>query len=214
MLIPSDRVKQHLEEHNVHITGVLHIGAHACEELQYYSELGVSPTDIVWIEALPGKVEQAQQRGIPNVYQSVITDKDDSQIKFHITNNIVSSSVLPFGTHAFRHPDVVMIGDMVLNTTTIDTFFSRNKLDSEKYTFWCMDIQGAEMMALKGASKALKNVKALFLEVTIEELYKGCGQIHGLDAFLSEFTRVETYITEFGWGDALYIRTQPPSVEN
>jgi hypothetical protein len=93
-------------------------------------------------------------------------------------------------------------------STTIDTFFSRNGLDSSKYDFWNFDIQGAELMALKGAEEAIKHAKAIYLEVNINELYVGCGKIEEVDAFLLErgFRRMLTRVVRQGWGDALYIR--------
>ena len=206
MLIAYDHVQRLLEEHGVKVTGALHVGAHDCEEMPFYVQLGLSPYDVVWIDAIPQKVEQARMRGIPNVHQAVITDQDNVQVLFHVTNNIQSSSVLPFGTHAFHHPHVVMIGDIPLTSSTLDTFFTSNRLVPSKYTFWNMDIQGAELMALRGAPNALQHVQALYLEVNREEVYQGCGQLHDLDTFLVGFTRVETRITEFGWGDALYVR--------
>jgi hypothetical protein len=92
---------------------------------------------------------------------------------------------------------------------TVDTFLNRQNLDARKYDFWNFDIQGAELMALKGAINALDYVKALYLEVNTEEVYKGCGRMNEIDEFLGVrgFKRVITDITEYGWGDALYVKT-------
>ena len=62
-------------------------------------------------------------------------------------------------------------------------------------------------MALKGAIKSIKYAKAIYLEVNEKELYKNCALIGEIDTFLSQynFKRVLTNITEYGWGDALYI---------
>ena len=67
MLIPYQRVQDILSEHKITITGAFHLGAHECEELSFYQQLGLSPTDVIWIDAIPQKVTEAQQRGIPNV---------------------------------------------------------------------------------------------------------------------------------------------------
>ena len=63
------------------------------------------------------------------------------------------------------------------------------------------------MNNLKGATNYLPYAKALYLEVNVKELYKGCGLIDEIDTFLSTygFKRVLTDITQHGWGDALYI---------
>ena len=207
MLISFEEINKILLSNNININGSFHIGAHECEELQFYNKIGLKPEDIVWIDAIPSKVNEATKRGIPNVYNAVITDKDDKEIIFNVSNNVQSSSVLEFGTHSEEHPWVVYVDKINLKSITIDTFFERNNIDASKYNFWNFDIQGAELMALKGATNSIKYAKALYLEVNEKELYKNCGLITDIDTFLLQynFKRVLTNITQHGWGDALYI---------
>lgn len=207
MLINFKEIQEILLSKNINIIGGFHIGAHDCEELSFYNQLGIKNENVVWIEAIPLKVNQAIQRGIPNVYNAVITDKDDEDVVFNISNNVQSSSILEFGTHAQEHPTVVYVDKIQLKSITIDTFFQRTHLDASKYNFWNFDIQGAELMALKGATQSIKYAKAMYLEVNEKELYKNCGLITEIDSFLSEykFKRVLTNMTQYGWGDALYI---------
>ena len=147
-------------------------------------------------------MNEATQRGIPNVYNDVITDKDDEEIIFNVSNNVQSSSVLEFGTHLHEHPWVVYVDKINLKSITINTFFKRNNIDTSKYNFWNFDIQGAELMALKGATQSIKHAKAIYLEVNEKELYKNCGLITEIDTFLLQynFKRVLTNITTYGWG--------------
>lgn len=188
--------------------GVLHVGAHECEELPFYERIGIAKDNMAWVDAIQYKVQQAKDRGIPNVFQAIITDKDDDTVMFKITNNVQSSSILEFGTHAKHHPWVHFVSQSEEKTVTLDTFFQRQQLDPSRYDFWNFDIQGAEMLALKGATGALKYAKVLYLEVNTEEVYKGCAKLEELDAFLLNlgFKRVVTDITPHGWGDALYVR--------
>jgi hypothetical protein len=207
MLINFTEINNILLSKNIQIKGAFHIGAHECEELGFYNELGLKIEDIVWIDAIPSKVSEATNRGIPNVYNAVITDKDDEDVVFNISNNVQSSSVLEFGTHSKEHPHVFYVDKIHQKSITIDTFFERNKMDASKYNFWNFDIQGAELMALKGATGSIQYAKALYLEVNEKELYKNCGLITEIDEFLARyhFKRVLTDFTEHGWGDALYI---------
>ena len=207
MLISFEEIVKILIENNIRIFGSFHIGAHECEEIQFYNKLGLKLEDVVWIDAMTSKVNEATQRGIPNVYNAVITDKDDEEIIFNVSNNVQSSSVLEFGTHSQEHPWVVYVDKINLKSITIDTFFERNNIDASKYNFWNFDIQGAELMALKGATQSIKYAKAIYLEVNEKELYKNCGLITEIDTFLLQynFKRVLTNITQYGWGDALYI---------
>lgn len=207
MLISFDEINKILLSKMIHINGCFHIGAHDCEEMEFYNKLGIKKEDIVWIDAIPLKVIEAMQRGIPNVYSAVITDKDDDDIVFNISNNVQSSSVLDFKTHSQEHPNVFYIDKINLKSITIDTFFERNNIDASKFNFWNLDIQGAELMALKGATKSIQYAKALYLEVNEKELYENCGLINDIDTFLSQynFKRVLTRMTRHGWGDALYV---------
>jgi len=209
MLIKQETVIEALAQASITIKGALHVGAHDCEELSFYQRLGITPDKCIWIDAVQSKVEQASARGIPNVFKAVISDTDNTTVNFHLTNNIESSSILEFGTHEKHHAHVHVTGTTQETTITLDTFFNQKGLDPKVYDFWNFDIQGAELMALKGASNALQYAKALYLEVNTEEVYKGCAKLGELDAFLEErgFKRVLTYITPFGWGDALYIRS-------
>lgn len=208
MLISGEEVISLLKKFNININGALHIGAHDCEELPFYRRLGITELDMVWVDAIPDKVQQGKARGIQNIYQAVISDKDNEKVNFKITNNVQSSSILEFGTHATHHSHVHFVGSLELETTTIKTFFEKNKLDTIKYDFWNLDIQGAELMALKGADDILKNVKVLYLEVNTEEVYKGCALIGDIDEYVAAFgfKRVRTEITQFGWGDAIYVK--------
>jgi hypothetical protein len=207
MLISFAEINKFLVSNNINIIGGFHLGAHECEELHFYSQLGLNSNEIVWIDAIPAKVTEAINRNIPNVYNAVITDCDDVDVIFNVSNNVQSSSVLELGTHAQAHPWVVYVDKICLKSITVDSFFERNNIDASKYNFWNFDIQGAELMALKGATKSIQYAKAIYLEVNEKELYKKCGLITEIDTFLSQynFKRVLTCMTRYGWGDALYI---------
>jgi len=207
MLISFEEINNILLQNKININGCFHIGAHDCEELNFYDQIGLKPEDIIWIDAIPSKVDEATNRGIPNVYNAVITDKNDEEIIFNVSNNCQSSSVLELGTHAQTYPHIKYVYKIKQKSITIDTFFEKNNINASKYNFWNFDIQGAELMALKGAIQSIKYVKALYLEVNEQELYINCGLITDIDNFLSQynFKRVLTKMTDDGWGDALYI---------
>jgi FkbM family methyltransferase len=207
MLISFDEINNILLLNNIKIDGILHIGSHDCEELEFYNKLGVKNTDIIWIDAITKKVYEATNKGIPNVYNALITDKDDENVIFNVANNFQSSSVLNFGTHSQEHPDVVYSWKVQKKTITINSFFDRNNIDGTKYNFWNFDIQGAELLALKGSTKYIQYAQVIYLEVNEKELYKNCGLIGDIDIYLSKynFKRVITVMTNHGWGEALYI---------
>ena len=102
MLIPlHDLVKKY----NINFKGVLHIGAHECEELNDY-ERYLPRTQILWVEALPGKVEFCKNK-YPNllIKNAVVSDTVET-VRFNVSNNGQSSSMLDFGLHSQFHPQV------------------------------------------------------------------------------------------------------------
>ena len=207
MLITFEEIYDILSLNNISINGVFHIGAHECEELSLYESLGIKAEDIIWIDAIDSKVIEATSRGVPNVYHATITNTDDEDIVFNVSNNGQSSSVLEFGTHSQEHPWVAYVDKIYQKSITIDTFFERNNIDCSKYVFWNFDIQGAELMALQGSVNSIQYAKVLYLKVNEKELHKTCGLIGDIDLFLSRynFKRVLTKMTEHSWGNALYI---------
>jgi hypothetical protein len=207
MILSFEEITKILLLNNINITGCLHIGAHECEEIDFYRSLGLANEDIIWIEAIPSKVNEAMHRCIPNVYCALITDKDDEDAVLNISSNVQSSSILEFGTHLQEYPKISYVDSLHLKSITVDSFFQRNNIDASKYNFWNFDIQGVELLALKGSINSIKHAKALYLEVNEKEIYKNCAFMDEIDAFLSQynFKRVLTFITHHGWGDALYI---------
>ena len=73
-----------------------------------------------------------------------------------------------------------------------------------------MDIQGAELLALKGAKNCLKYFDVIYTEINIKEMYQGCALVGEINKFLEEYGFVrdmEDEITDnVGWCDAMYFR--------
>jgi hypothetical protein len=82
-------------------------------------------------------------------------------------------------------------------------------LDPAGFNLLCIDIQGAELRALRGATRTLQSIDAINIEINFEEMYAGCAQVEDIDDFLAElgFDRVATLTPYHSfWGDALYVR--------
>lgn len=207
MLIHFSKVIATLAKYGVQVRGILHVGAHECEELGDYVSGGVPASAVVWIEGNADKVALMKARGVPNVYHALVSDKEEDVI-FNITNNGQSSSILALETHKVEHPQIYVSEMRVERTTTLKKLVDINGIDVRQLNFWNFDIQGAELMALKGAGELLDSAEALYLEVNEKELYKGCALLTEMDAFLEErgFRRVDMVMLHHGWGDALYVR--------
>lgn len=224
MLIPFNReYRQRLDngqvitrqplfkEYNINPTGVLHIGASEGQEAEVYDQLGIKK--MVFIEAIPDvflKLKQHISR-YPDALalNACISNVDGQKVKFNISNNDgQSSSMLEFGTHSEEHPTVKFIDQIECTTTRIDTLFDTELVDLiDRLDFLNIDLQGCELLALQGMGDLLKQFKWAYLEVNQQELYKGCALIGEVDQYMKSFgfERVETKMTDHGWGDALYI---------
>lgn len=192
-LYPHARCKQ----------GVIHVGAHRCEEQPHYDAWGVGE-HVLWID---GNDELcAANQAIVN---AVVSDVDDGEVDFILTDNdAMSSSILELKEHKIEHPTCLEAGRIKKKTITLDTLLARRGEKAVAYDLLAMDVQGAELMVLKGAAGVLENVRCIITEVNTKELYAGCVRVEELDAFLGErgFVRVETQMTRHGWGDAVYMR--------
>ena len=209
MLIPFSTLVPFLAARGIRVRGVLHIGAHECEELKDYVAQGVSAEAVDWIEANPELVARMAAQGI-HVHQAAVSDVE-AELPFHVTNNGQSSSLLEFGTHAASYPWCKVVKTLTVKTETLQGVVARTGIPIATRNFWNLDIQGAELAALRSAGDLLKHADAIYAEVNTQEVYKGCGQLPELDAFLASqgFKREMISMTPAGWGDALYVRVSP-----
>lgn len=201
--------RQLFPRHNIKPQGILHIGANVGEEAPVYNDLGIK--DVWWIEANPELIPQLRinvDKFGHKITQALIGDVEGLELNFHISNNAgQSSSILELGTHKIAHPEVNYVKDVVLKMRRIDQFATC----WVGYDFLNIDLQGAELKALKGMGEILKQFKWAYLEVNKEYLYEGCPLVEDLDLYLLGFgfKRAETkWCGNTGWGDALYIKKQ------
>jgi FkbM family methyltransferase len=197
-------------KYKLNIHGILHIGAHYCEELGKYKQIGLTDDRIVWIEGNKKIVDDIKSKyPTRRIFNELISDKDDEEVSFMITNNGESSSILNLKEHLKEHPWVYEVSREKRTTRTIDTLVQNEKIDSN-LNFVNIDIQGAELKALKGMKKYLENVDYLYLEVNVKELYEGCCLLPEINEFLKGFgfEQKEISLTQHGWGDALYIKNK------
>jgi FkbM family methyltransferase len=189
------------------VKGVIHIGAHLCEEKQYYNQLlHIQDDKILWIEGNPDIANKAKMiHPSATIINALCSNKDGETIEFMITNNGQSSSILPFGTHTTHHPEVGVVGYQKAISIKLDTICSGLEWTKE-CNMINIDVQGAEKMVLEGADEVLKHIDFIYAEVNEEEVYKGCSLLPEFDSFLESkgFKRVLTHMTDWKWGDALY----------
>jgi len=211
MLIPFEQVNRFILSNGNEIKGILHIGAHMCEEKNEYNKYGIDDSRIIWIDGNETLVEKNKLNGIPHIYYALI-DNEEKDVTFKITNNGQSSSILDLGIHASLYPDVVVTENRKQTTIRLDTLLEQNNIDPSKYDFWNLDIQGTELRALKSAEKYLKYVNYIYTEANTREIYKGCNLLPEIDYYLAQYGFARVAFQEYenhGWGDAFYYRVAP-----
>ena len=143
------------------------------------------------------------------IFHVLVGDTDYKEVDFIVTNNFQSSSILELQEHKKEHPQVVETGRQRQFTMRLDTMIDQKILPVDKrHNFLNLDIQGAELLALRGMGKHLDTFDYVYTEVNTKHLYRGCALLGEMDKFLSEkgFIRKELSMTGHGWGDAFYVR--------
>ena len=209
------RLKEVLEKtQGLKFKDVLHIGAHDCQEYEEYKENNCNR--IVWVEAHPIIYDRNFKRFRSYedsfVLNCLVAEKSHEYHWLGIANNEQSSSILPLGTHKNLFPEVDYIQRVPMLSTKIDDILDKYYLNNLDINFLNLDIQGAELLALKGASKILaNNIDIVYTEINEEEVYEGCGLIGDIDEYLSMFgfeRLIKKNWREHPWGDAVYVKSE------
>jgi FkbM family methyltransferase len=204
MLIPLNKL---FEKYNISISGILHVGAHECEELNEYEKY-LDRSKILWIDAMQQKVDISKNKYNNILIEQAVVSDTVEVITFNVANNGQSSSILELGLHKQFHPEVHYIGSFKQETKLLKDIICKYDIP---FNFINLDIQGAELKALKGMSDYLHNIEYIYTEVNCDYVYEKCALIDEIDEYLQKYGlyRVETkWWGDCKWGDAFYIRKQ------
>lgn len=190
---------------------IVHVGAHLAEEYADYVSYGWGQSKVLWIEGDPQLVPNLTQivKGSPHhkVINAMVWSETGLKKKFYRANFTQSSSLLELDRHAFHYPGIWVEEITEQQTTSLaDIFAGESVTDVD---FLNLDIQGAELEALKGLGRRLESVAVIYSEVNVESIYAGNGLIAEMDSYLLSFgfVRVDSRVLKAGWGDALWIRS-------
>ena len=200
--------KDLVKKYNMHISGIIHVGAHYGEEVQDYIDEGVQ--DMILFEPLSENFDILKENvrdlnGNIEGYQVALgTQREGTTTMYVSDNEKQSSSILKPKVHLTHHPNVKFPTTEEVELATLDQYFCYN------YNFINMDVQGYELEVLRGGLETLKQVDYVYCEVNRDEVYEHNAYVQEIDEFLSDYDmiRVETDWAGDIWGDALYIKAK------
>jgi FkbM family methyltransferase len=164
--------------------GVLHIGASFGEEAEEYERLKLK---VLWVEAIPSVFETLQKkiRNYANQEaQCALLGDRTEVVEFKLASNSVSSSIYEFDANFLPHSQLRTVKVLNLQMREMKDVFESNYL--KNFTYWVLDVQGAELPVLRGAGKLLDLCKVLEVEISKTSTYKNAPQYGELDDFLKE----------------------------
>lgn len=161
---------------------LVHVGAHLAQERTLYERMGFR--EILWIEGSPetysrlvesfrGSAQNSEMRH--RTLCALLSEESGRDVSFYKFNNAGASDSLFPATQKLqdRWPQVQQLPDVEkLTTLTLDEAVASQGL-SGKVDVLVVDVQGAELLVLKGGRRTLSEVDAVVCEVSTEAFYKG-----------------------------------------
>jgi FkbM family methyltransferase len=181
----------------LNVRGVVHIGAHAGQERDLY---GSRRLPVVWVEALPDVYRHLCDRVAwypdQRAFNYLLTDEDGKEYDFGVANNGgQSSSIFAFADHRKIWPHVHYTHSLKLQSATFKAMVEREAIDLRGHDALVMDVQGTELLVLRGMGDLLDSFNYIRSEAADFEIYKDCCQLKDLDDYLVPrgFRRVRTW---------------------
>ena len=91
-------------------------------------------------------------------------EEDQEKYKEFIVKSVINWNKMKNRNHK-------MIKTVKLKSIKLDTLLNNNNINTKDFDHWIMDLQGAELLALKGGENSLKNCKSIFIEVSLKSFY-------------------------------------------
>ncbi|OJH38042.1 FkbM family methyltransferase [Cystobacter ferrugineus] len=124
--------------------------------------------------------------------QCAISDQDGEADLFVMSHSMLSSLNKPNNEALHQSntkQDVSLVDCVKVPVRTLDSLLQelQDSGSTARYNGLYMNIQGSELNALKGATKALENLEFIFLENNFKDRYDGLPTVDEFDAFLGGF---------------------------
>ncbi|SKB15717.1 Methyltransferase FkbM family (fragment) [Planktothrix sp. PCC 11201] len=198
------------QHHNITPRGIILVGAYDGKTLKRLNLPNTVKT--LLIDANPSAVGrlQANFADSPNiqVVQAAIANHNDT-VTLHLTSLESSSSILPWKQYSEIYPNIKEIQQLTLSSRTLDTLLEELNLSPSDFNILILDIQGAELLALEGATQLLNNLDAIYTNIHYQELFEGGALAGEVNQFLTDYQFdcvAEETPYHPAWGEAFYVR--------
>jgi FkbM family methyltransferase len=199
---------------------IFEIGAAQSEDTIKYAQK-FPKASIYAFEPLPVNYEKGkvniQKHAIKNVnlYNIGMSDKEGKSQFFvsslnsnpspnSIADGLRSSSLFSPGKHLAIYTNVLFDNSTYINCITLDIFCKQHEINH--IDFIQMDVQGAELLVLRGGMNALKKTDVIWLEVSNIDLYSNQPKANDIHNFMKS-NGFKLLIDALGevYGDRLYV---------
>jgi FkbM family methyltransferase len=155
--------------------GVVHVGGNTGQEREVYDRFGLQ---VLWIEPIDSifhdLVRNISTFPRQKAFKALLTDEVEGKALLHIASNGgASSSIFDFQEHKIMWPEVDYCGELEMATSTLDDLILKGNVDVVGFDLLVMDVQGAELLVLKGAETFLRQVSYIRLEAADFNAYDG-----------------------------------------
>jgi len=186
---------------------VVHVGAHLAQEADRYESVGAKR--VLWVEAAPDTYEKLQQslsqrdphrRSVlqkalfmpPTVHLTINAlagSADEGHAEFvRFNNHGASDSIFQLSTECKEMiPGLHATGEVIrLPFRKLDSIVRAAGIEPSEVDCLVLDVQGAELLCLQGATEILQHIRCLETELSTEPIYEGGVLFGELNAFLEE----------------------------
>jgi FkbM family methyltransferase len=194
--------------------------------LSYAALLKATPCEVIGFEPVQAELEKLTRAKRDNERYLPYFVGDGSKRSFYECNFSMTSSLFEPNTALLAKFHRLEELVRVVKTYQVETTRLDDIPELKESDFLKLDIQGAGLLALRGAEKMLDDVLVIQTEVEFVELYKGQALFADIDSFLRgrnfQFHKMSwmgrTFkplfvdkspngaISQWLWGDAIYVR--------
>jgi len=189
---------------------ILHCGSHLGQEVNIYNQYKV--IDVWWVEAQDKICKALRSKfGESRIFQGALWEESGLVLDFHITDNGLSSSLFEINSNKWNVRNVSIES---VTTITLDETIRAIKGKWKKTPeLLILDLQGAELSAIKGGSNEIRGVEHVLVEVSTSSLYKDAATFSMVDAELKRlnFQPLREFISsDTSHGEVVYSKKPLP----